>query len=172
MYYGNLVSEGVIDPNGFTLHNAGKCPSCNALADHRSYESCSLGFLNQCSSVDCPSCGHHSCNDDSCSICHARSVREESEALAISYGITSNSHALLFLADIETELMVLKAKALIDFPEAPAADLVSRSYIEPIMDTAGRLHDFRELHYSALPLAKEIISASSALLNDIFNHLG
>nr|ELR5094284.1 hypothetical protein [Providencia rettgeri] len=172
MYYGTLVSEGVIDLDGFTMHNAGECPSCNVLVDHRLYESCSYGCLNQCRSIDCPACGYHSCDDDCCSACHARSVKEESEELAISYGITSNSHALLFLADIETELMILFAKARIDFPDASAANAAPRSYMEPITDVAIRLHDFHKMPYSALPSSKEIVSVSSSLLNDIYIHLG
>jgi len=172
MYYGNLVSEGVFDLDGFTMHNAGECPSCHGSVNYRLYDSCSSGCLNNCRSIDCPSCGYHSCDDDDCSICHARSVKEESEKLAISYGITNATLAYLFLADIETELMVLLAKAKVEFPQSAVINVVSDSYVEPIFNTAERLHYFRMTEYSELPLSKEMISVSIELVSDIFSHLG
>ncbi|EIZ1085955.1 hypothetical protein MPI44_004503 [Klebsiella oxytoca] len=167
MNYETLVSEGVIDLRGYSIANGGKCPSCGSLANYRFYESCNLGCLNPQKAIECPSCGYHSCDDECCNVCEERFRIEAGQEIASHYGITSPVIAYLFLARIETDLMVILAKVKIDFSDEIACDSTPNNVTDDIHRNCSYVINFDQTQFATLPLSREIKRSIFILLGEL-----
>ncbi|MBQ0600814.1 hypothetical protein J7S78_13535 [Klebsiella oxytoca] len=167
MNYETLVSEGVIDLNGYSVANGCKCPSCGSSANYRFFESCNLGCLNPQKATECPTCGYHSCDDECCNICEERSHIETGQAIASRYGITSSVLAYLFLARIETDLMVILAKVKIDFSDYVACDAIPNNVTDDIHRNCSDVINFDQTQFAGLPLARDIKRSIFILLGEL-----
>ncbi len=163
----SLISEGVIDLDGYMQVEACKCPSCGAPVNYRFFDSCNGGCVNQQKATECPSCGYHSCDDECCTVCEERYRKENSDAIATYYGISSPSLAALFLAKIETDLMVLLAKLEIELPDEFACDDIPQSIIEDVHNCADLIINFDKTDFVKHPLSREIRSSVYHLLGEL-----
>lgn len=167
MNYETLAFNGVIDLCGYSITNGCKCPSCGSPANYRFFESCNLGCLNPQKATECPSCGYHSCDDECCDICEERSHIEAGQAIASSYGITSPVLAYLFLAKIETDLMVILAKVNIDFSDVVTCDTTLNKVKDDIDCISSDIINFDKTQFAGLPLARDIKRSIFIVLGEL-----
>lgn len=167
MHIESLVSEGVIDLDGYIQTNACKCPSCGKSANYRFYDSCNGGCINQQRETNCPSCGYHSCDDECCRTCEEIANTELSLSIGKSLGVTNSYLAIHFLARIETDLMVILAKVKIDSSGTAVSDDMSHGFINDILDAASLICSFDYTEYSDHALSREVLCS----IHDLFNEL-
>lgn len=171
MHINTLIAEGVIDRTGYIQTSACKCSSCGSPVNIRHYDSCYGGCVNSQKSFDCPSCGHHSCDDEGCNTCNAAYELRCKQETALYLGITSSVEALFYLSKIETQLMVIYHKAEISFGAESFCD-VAATLIDELEEVSDHLCSYSETQYAAHPVSREIMRSISSLLGKTTEILG
>ncbi|MEI9747361.1 MULTISPECIES: hypothetical protein [Morganellaceae] len=109
--YGNTIEPGGMQLNDDEYEDV--CTECGATCSHRHYETCD-GSINQRFSINCDHCGFHNCNAEVCSSCDDVPYRSEQDDAdyysEYMLNVTTPIGACAFIANVEGELLVIKAK--------------------------------------------------------------
>ncbi|MEZ8959501.1 hypothetical protein AB6E94_18960 [Vibrio lentus] len=136
-----FIQENVIDTTG--QQDVTKCPSCSKQAVERTFDECLGGCINQVSSIDCPHCNYHECDQEFCSICDAELQSSSDEN---SYLLDSIQRADLILDYLIDELAEKKHVKATDITELKLL-LVSNSAVSELFSSIFVPKGTTTLHY-------------------------
>jgi len=176
MHIDTLINEGVVDFTGYIQTNACNCPSCGAPANYRFFDSCNAGCINQQKATECPSCGYHSCDDEGCMFCETKYREEFANISANILGIKCPVSAYLFLANVETKLMVILAQSKLlnqffNLTDSNYQDVVYK-LTEESHSLCDDLYEFDRTNFANLKFSQEIKQSIYSLFSKIDENLG
>lgn len=170
MHIQQLISEGGHSSERYVEPKRILCPSCNSQAEVSHFESCNGGCINQQRSIDCTSCGYHSCDDECCNRCYELSLKANRENALLSLGINNKTDALFFLASIESRLICLLFK--VGFYEKQ--NILTEEFFdmaEEVDEIEYLLDTFSSSSHTSHQLAREINRSNFCMLGRVKHDL-